>query len=166
MLIMGLVGAGDPAGAEAMLEGFRAVATNRRESVADLKSAEGFVALARGRSADAIDRLRSAARGWGCLICNQVQIGQAFEQMGQKDSALAAYERYAVYQIYWAIGQEVELAPTYVRLGELYEERGDRRRALEYYGKFVDMWKKADPELQPRVAEVRQRIAELTRQEN
>ena len=60
----------------------------------------------------------------------------------------------------------MELAPTYVRLGELYEAKGDRRRALEYYGKFVDMWKKADPELQPRVADVRRRIAELTRQEN
>ena len=38
--------------------------------------------------------------------------------------------------------------------------------ALEYYGRFADMWKKADPELQPRVADVRRRIAELTRQEN
>ena len=40
-----------------------------------------------------------------------------------------------------------------------------RDRALEYYGKFVDLWKDADPELQPRVADVRKRIAELTAKE-
>jgi tetratricopeptide (TPR) repeat protein len=86
--------------------------------------------------------------------------------MRQTDSATAVYERYAQHQIYWPIGQDVDLAPTYIRLGELYEAKGDRKRALEYYGRFVDMWKKADAELQPRVADVRRRIAELTRQEN
>jgi tetratricopeptide (TPR) repeat protein len=166
MVIIGLVGAGETAQAQAVLREFRSHASTRRQSAHDLSGAEGFVALAEGRYPEAVERLRSAARGWGCLMCNQVQIGQAFERMGQKDSALAAYEKYALDQIYWGIGQGVELAPTYVRLGELYEERGDRQRALEYYGKFVDMWKKADPELQPRVADVRRRIAELTRQEN
>ena len=47
------------------------------------------------------------------------------------------------------------------RLGELYEERGDRARALEYYGKFVDLWRNADPELQPQVTDVKQRMSRL-----
>ena len=39
------------------------------------------------------------------------------------------------------------------RLGEIYEARGDRARAAERYGQFVELWKGADPELQPRVTE-------------
>jgi hypothetical protein len=43
------------------------------------------------------------------------------------------------------------LAKTLFRLGELYEHANDARAATEYYGRFVDLWKQADPELQPRV---------------
>jgi tetratricopeptide (TPR) repeat protein len=167
MVVLALVASGATQPAFDVLREYRSVARGLGSAQSgELQFAEGMIALAQGRNREAVDYLREAARLWGCMMCNQVQIGQAFEQAGQKDSAIAAYERYATYQIYWSIGQEVDLAPTYVRLGELYEERGDRRRALEYYGRFVDMWSKADAELQPRVAEVRRRIAELTRQEN
>jgi hypothetical protein len=48
------------------------------------------------------------------------------------------------------------------RLGELYEAKGDTAKAVEQYRAFIDLWKNADPELQPRVAEVRRRLAQLT----
>ncbi|MSR07522.1 MAG: carboxypeptidase-like regulatory domain-containing protein [Gemmatimonadetes bacterium] len=54
------------------------------------------------------------------------------------------------------------LTPTHRRLGELYEARGEREKALEHFGKFVELWKNADPELQPVVRDVRARIARLT----
>ncbi len=47
------------------------------------------------------------------------------------------------------------------RLGELYEERNDRDKAVEYYNELVELWKDADPELQPQVEDVRGRIARL-----
>ena len=47
------------------------------------------------------------------------------------------------------------------RLGELYAARGDVSKAYANYAAFVDLWKNADPELQPKVAEVRARIARL-----
>ena len=47
------------------------------------------------------------------------------------------------------------------RLGELYEQRGDTDKAVEYYNEFVELWKDADPELQPQVEDVRERIAKL-----
>jgi hypothetical protein len=47
------------------------------------------------------------------------------------------------------------------RLGELYEARGDRARAALHYAAFIDLWKGADPDLQPQVADVRQRVARL-----
>ncbi len=56
------------------------------------------------------------------------------------------------------------LAPTYKRLGELYEGKGDRKKAADYYGRFVELWKDADPELQPSVREVRGRLAHLAQE--
>ena len=55
------------------------------------------------------------------------------------------------------------LAPALFRLGELYENAGDAKRATEYYGRFVDLWKDADPELQPRVTDARARIDRMNR---
>jgi hypothetical protein len=47
------------------------------------------------------------------------------------------------------------------RLGELYEARGDRAQAREFYGRFVDLWKDADPELRPVVRDGRARLIRL-----
>lgn len=54
------------------------------------------------------------------------------------------------------------LGGTYKRLGELYEQKGDRAKAVENYQKFVDLWKDADPELQPKVQAVRDKLRKLT----
>jgi tetratricopeptide (TPR) repeat protein len=166
-LIFTLVQAGELAQARTLAEDFRRqLPVGVRGTEGDLAWAEATLAAAEGRPAEGIAKLRSSAELWGCPICNLVQIGQAFEQLGQPDSALAAYEEYATRQIYWAIGQDTDLAPTFIRLGELYEQLGNRARALEYYGKFIDLWKNADPELQPRVTEIRRRVAELSREAN
>jgi hypothetical protein len=52
-------------------------------------------------------------------------------------------------------------ALSYHRLGELYEAKGDRTNAARFYSAFVELWKNADPELQPRVAETRRKLALL-----
>ena len=53
------------------------------------------------------------------------------------------------------------LPHVYWRLASLYERKSDVRRAVEYYGKFIELWSDADPELQPRVAEARRRLGRL-----
>ncbi len=55
-------------------------------------------------------------------------------------------------------------APTLRRLGELHEHQGERQTAIGYYNRFVELWKDADPELQPVVREVRARLASLVRE--
>jgi hypothetical protein len=76
---------------------------------------------------------------------------------------LAVYERYvttpALFRIF---GDGVWLPGIHYRLAELYEARGDRQRAAEHYGRFVTLWKDADPSLQPRVAEARRRLQGVT----
>jgi eukaryotic-like serine/threonine-protein kinase len=47
------------------------------------------------------------------------------------------------------------------RLGQLHEARGDRARAAEHYRVFIELWRDADPELQPRVREARRRLVAL-----
>lgn len=56
----------------------------------------------------------------------------------------------------------VALPVIHERLGQLYEAEGDVPKAAEHYRAFIKLWKNADPELRPRVAEVRRRLAKLT----
>jgi hypothetical protein len=44
----------------------------------------------------------------------------------------------------------------------LYDERGDRQKAAHYYGRFVALWRDADPDLQPQVEDVKRRLAGLS----
>ena len=48
------------------------------------------------------------------------------------------------------------------RLGMLFEKKGDAAEAAKYYGKFIEIWKDADPDL-AEVADARKRLAALTR---
>jgi hypothetical protein len=34
-------------------------------------------------------------------------------------------------------------------------------KAADYYGRFINLWKNADPELQPQVKEIKDRLAKL-----
>ncbi len=49
------------------------------------------------------------------------------------------------------------------RIGELLEAKGDIDAALSHYSRFVDLWKNAEPSLQPQVRKVRDRMRELQR---
>ena len=125
-------------------------------------AAAAMIALAEGRPRDAVAAFHAFRDRDGCELCYLYQLGQAFERAHEPDSALAAYEQAANGPALGRVGQtSFVLAPTYKRLGEEYEERGNRAKALEYYGRFVDLWKDADPELQPVVRDVRARLGRL-----
>ncbi|PYP45191.1 MAG: hypothetical protein DMD50_12210, partial [Gemmatimonadetes bacterium] len=117
------------------------------------------IAFAEGRVQDAIKGYRAWHDEDSCAVCGLYLLARAYERAGQRDSALAVYERAVTTPGYFrAFEESATLGPTYRRLGELYEERGDTARARDYYGRFVDLWKDADAELQPRVREVRQKL--------
>jgi eukaryotic-like serine/threonine-protein kinase len=74
------------------------------------------------------------------------------------------YERYIATPHWLRLAPPLDpslLAGMHKRLGELYEGKGDRQKALDHYVKFVELWKNADPELQPKVGEVKRRLARL-----
>ena len=124
----------------------------------------GQLALARGDGKGALDHFRQARNLWWCRTCTMLEEGLAFERAGQADSALASYEQLAALgtQHFEEGFKDFTLPLSYQRLGELYEGKGDKDKALEYYGKLTTLWKGADPELQPRVQETKRRMAALT----
>src|SRR3989442_297755 len=123
------------------------------------------IAFAEGRIQDAIRGYRTWYDEDGCSVCGLFLLGRAYERAGERDSALAVYERAVTTPGYTrAFEEELTLGPTYRRLGEMYEERGQLDKAREYYGRFVDLWKNADAELQPIVREIRGRLTRLTQE--
>jgi hypothetical protein len=57
----------------------------------------------------------------------------------------------------------IVLPTVYERLAVLHERRGQGDTAICYYGRLAELWKDADPELQPRVA-ARRMIEALARE--
>ena len=91
-------------------------------------------------------------------------LARAFDLAGARDSAITYFERYLATPNSARLGDDLWfLAGTYKRLGEPYEAKGDRAKAIHYDQLFVDLWQHADPDLQPKVAQVKQRLARLER---
>ncbi len=130
-------------------------------------AAQGAIAETEGRYRDAMDAYRAwIAESGTCGNCGSYELARVHDRLGQSDSAIAAFEQVAATPNLDAARDidHYRLAPTLKRLGELYEARGDRRRAADNYNRFVDLWKAADPKLQPAVREVRARLAQLARE--
>ncbi len=88
---------------------------------------------------------------------------QALDLADQPDSAIAEFERFVAFRdAIYSLNRDY-LAGSHKRLGELYDAKGSTAKAIEHYQKFVDLWKDADPELQPKVREVRARLDALRR---
>ncbi len=163
---------GAPAKARAILEDrlSRLDETGRRRDHSDIERMRGLVALAEGKTDSAIvhfcngDNEADGLPTYFCGVCTPLFVGPAFYRGGQPDSARKYLTQYDEMSGTWRSGiDRYFLAPALYRLGELYEGAHDTKRAAEYYGRFVELWKNADADLQPRVAEARSRIDHLNR---
>jgi tetratricopeptide (TPR) repeat protein len=138
-----------------------------RASAPAVHAVLGEIALAEGRPLVAVEEFRRADRLPDgpihlCAICPDADLGRAFDQAGMSDSAIITFERYLETPQWSRIGVDARYVPRILkRLGELYEAKGDRAKAIEYYDRFAALWRNADPELQPQVAAVRRRIEAL-----
>ena len=143
--------------------------SRRQEAVFDVRI-RGDIALAEGKFDSAIAYYRrgdyepDGLPTSNCIYCTPLMIGLAFDRGGHADSARVYLTKYVEM---FGNGRfyldRYYLAPSLFRLGELYESAGDTKHATEYYGRFADLWKNADPDLQPRVIEARKRIERMNR---
>ena len=144
-------------------------AQTRRQETVPLARTRGVIALSEGKTDSAIAWLRrgnAEADGMptrSCTVCTPLFTGMAFDRGGQADSARAYLTKYVEMNgTDRVFVDRFYLGPTLFRLGELYESANDTKRATAYYGRFVDLWRNADSDLQPRVTEARARMARLT----
>jgi tetratricopeptide (TPR) repeat protein len=134
----------------------------RGEDARWLRAARAAVAVAEGRGDDAVADARAFGTRYFCRSCTAALLALGHDAAGRSDSALAQWEAYATSPQRFVWWDSPQLARAYQRLGELYEARGSADQAVEWYGRFVDLWSGADPELQPVVRDARARIQRLT----
>ena len=125
------------------------------------------IAIAENRPLDAVrDYWRADSLPDGpvsdCAMCLYPVIGRAYDVANMPDSAIVYWERFLATPYTGRLTQDASyLAAIRKRLGELYEAKGDTQRAATNYMAFIELWKDADPELQPKVQEARKRLAAL-----
>ena len=130
-------------------------------------AANGDIALIEQRFADAAREYRAGAPA--CAACAALQLAQLHDLAGNADSAIAYYVDYFTNVGGAGAGgggvlpafDARHFATSHRRLGELFEAKGEISKAAVHYMKFVELWKNADPALQPKVAEVRWRLSRL-----
>ena len=160
---------GRPAAARAVIRDYEATLRDtaiRRSDTPALHTALGAVALAEQKPADAIVEFRRGDSGpdgpaTSCSLCLPAYLGRAFDMANQRDSTIAQYEKYIATPQSLRTYEEWDpslLAGIHERLGQLYALKGNAMKSAAHDRAFVELWKNADAELQPRVAAARARL--------
>mgnify|MGYP003704200275 CR=1 FL=1 len=170
-LLKALARAGLADRARALVARYRTDVTDtalRRWKEPALHHALGEVALAANLPREALAEFRRSdlttdgSPASECAACVAYDLGRAFDAAGQRDTAAVMFERYLATPYYQR--SRTELDPTRVpaireRLGQIYDALGKPDQAAPHHRAFIALWKNADAELQPRVAEARRRLA-------
>lgn len=118
--------------------------------------------LTAGRPAEALAELEGA--GWErtarlslAEVSDRFLRAQLLHQLGRDDEAIGWYRSIAERASY----ELMFVAPAERKLGAIYAARSNHAAAREHYGRFIDLWRGADAELQPVVAEAEREVAGL-----
>jgi class 3 adenylate cyclase/tetratricopeptide (TPR) repeat protein len=124
-----------------------------RRLIAVAEALEGYRAWKRGRPEEALRVLEAAHPYLDAFdLPSTWWMGKLLTDLRRPADAV----RYFRAQTFDPLG--------HAELGRLYEALGEDAKARKAYEYFVMGWKDADPELQPRVEEVRERLARLSRE--
>ena len=145
------------------LEGFeRDLAATSVDAEGQRLGYQASLAYAEGRWADAIRLTREAeARFMWPPKSGEALRGIAFRGLRLPDSAIVAFERSLAIPDPFSELDSFWRARVLFELAEAHEGLGNRAEAIRRYGELLELWRDADPVFQPRVTEVRQRIARL-----
>jgi tetratricopeptide (TPR) repeat protein len=130
----------------------------------------GEVLIAEGKILEAVPEIRRSEMlddgpVGTCLVCVPMFLAFAFDKSDMPDSAIHYMEQaLSVFDPNKLTDvRDPILIPLFNRrLGELYEAKGNRVKAVEHYRKVIDVWKNADPELQLIVSDLKARVRRLT----
>ena len=117
----------------------------------ELRTAEAFGLMARGRTEEAAAAFEAMKSAWWT---NRWWLGQLYLELGRPRDAIRWLNTFVgVSNAFWPIA--------WLYIGQAYEQLGELEEARTAYASFVDMWQNADPELQPIVDEARAALARI-----
>jgi eukaryotic-like serine/threonine-protein kinase len=150
--------AGAPARARTLLAGWEAVPTDERGTGGTwLDVAHARIEEAEGRHDAAVERVRD-----GDGLIRQAELTRLYHATGQVDSARAAAGRYLEARHIERVHIDaIHLAAVLRLLADAHEAAGDVAGAASALTDLVELWRDADPELQPVVDAARRRLAGL-----
>jgi eukaryotic-like serine/threonine-protein kinase len=124
---------------------------------------EGAILRAEGHVERGLETQRRSAERTVVEYFTLPILAVAYDQAGQPDSALVLYRRYEGLR-HWnrPTADQIFLALALERMARLHEDRGDIAEASLCYERFIELWRDADPELQPRVDAARRALTRLT----
>jgi tetratricopeptide (TPR) repeat protein len=124
-------------------------------------AATAYLALARGDSVQGL-RLFQSIPDTLCIVndCSYEKLVEArlLASQGQARQAGALLDRWV-----WS-GEGPLFVLGVLEQGRIAEGLGERQKALDAYQFIIDVWRRADPELQPFVVEARNALARLRRE--
>jgi serine/threonine-protein kinase len=128
--------------------------------------ARGYLSLARGDSTLALQRLQAISD----TLCIADDVSNCFDLNVTRSRLLAARGDYrqageVLEQWRWDAGMMPAFVLATLERGRIAERLGERDKAVESYRFVTEVWHRADPELEPYVAEAREALAKLTRKE-
>jgi tetratricopeptide (TPR) repeat protein len=124
---------------------------------------QGTIALAEGRSEEALQEMLLARElVESCVLCVLPELGEAYAAVGQHREAVASLTEYVKAPVLKRAGTDnIVLHEVLIGLAESHEALGEAEKAGEYYRWILDLWSDADPELQPRIEELRAGLARV-----
>jgi eukaryotic-like serine/threonine-protein kinase len=154
---------GDPDAAARFLTAMEAAFSDQNaEDYAVRDLLRGEIEMARGNASAAVTALERANANRDDALYSE-SLARAYALNGNVDQAIAQYvEMLSQYEAGWEAQHPWIVG--HFELARLYEAKGDYERAIEFYGRFVEMWSDADADAIPSVAEARRRIDALRRQ--
>jgi tetratricopeptide (TPR) repeat protein/tRNA A-37 threonylcarbamoyl transferase component Bud32 len=120
---------------------------------------KGEIELAQGKYEEALASFEMAGNLRDYLIEDALAL--TYKKRGDIDKAIEKYEEFLGKDVLGYEAQDVWSLTPY-ELGKLNEARGDTASAAKWYGRFLESWKDADPDI-AEVADAKQRLARLPR---
>jgi tetratricopeptide (TPR) repeat protein/tRNA A-37 threonylcarbamoyl transferase component Bud32 len=124
----------------------------------------GKIELERKNYSKAIDYFQRALAlmpyHWADYFLFDDSLAFAYYKTGDLEKARGEYER-IISLLFGRINYPEVFAKTFYILGQIYEQQGQKAKAIANYHKFLDLWKDADPGF-PEVEDARKRLAGLS----
>ncbi|MEE8605652.1 MAG: tetratricopeptide repeat protein, partial [Candidatus Aminicenantaceae bacterium] len=147
------------------LNPFQAYVTTVRSNwlQAEIWVAEGFpdkaIALLQNHEPGTVPALEVDYIGPYNIPMIRDTVARAYLKKGDVDGAIAVYEKKITFDPQSKERRLIHPKYHYL-LGKLYEEKGEKAKAIEQYEVFLEFWKGADPDM-PELGDAKKRLASL-----